>query len=98
MIGATFTDGFALYGAYGPKSHYFYGSLKTSSQNPIENGMRVVLYAISGVAHRIGYEIEPILSFQSDFYIRVYFFVRKSPKSLAHHVKHVSYVRSQDLV
>lgn len=78
MICATCTDLRVLCGPDYNKCFYLYGSSKVRVPAFQENAIRIVLYSICSIANKYGRMIEPILSYQSEFYLRLFFKVKLS--------------------
>jgi len=78
LIGASFTDLTSLSSSGNAKCFYMYNSLRDKMPYYQEHAIRIVLYTINTIANRYGRFIKPVISFNSDFYQRVFFTVHSS--------------------
>ena len=72
LLCITCTDTRVLCGSDRHKCYYLYGSVRTGNNTIEETALRIMLYTISRTAAQLGRIIKPLLSFQSEFYIRIF--------------------------
>ncbi|KAL4513061.1 hypothetical protein ABPG72_017746 [Tetrahymena utriculariae] len=86
MISAIFTDMSTLCGPNVLKCFSSYNKFRIRLASLNENAIRIIYSTILDIATQNNYSIEPVVSFQSDFYIKIYFKVHhngvESQKSL----------------
>ncbi len=90
----TFTDMAVLCGAKdGTQTCFYkYASIPVKRKYCHEFALRIVLYKMNQIANQYQKLIEPILSLTADFYIRLFFKVRKSPQGCASSSKKISHI------
>lgn len=72
LLCLTSTDSKVLYGSDKAKCFYNYRSLHNKNPFKQETGLRIALNALSTVANMNGKGIRVLLSYQSDFYVRLF--------------------------
>lgn len=72
------------------KCYYYYGTTRAKVHHfnevkyrNMKNALRIVLNTINSAANRHCKYIEPLVSFQADFYLRVFLIVRRGKKECA---------------
>ncbi|KAL4481910.1 hypothetical protein ABPG74_007999 [Tetrahymena malaccensis] len=73
MISAMFTDMSTLCGPNVIKCYSSYNKFRIRLASLNENAIRIIYSTILDIATQNNYSIEPIVSFQSDFYIKIFF-------------------------
>ena len=80
LMCVTCTDTKVTCGPDISKCYYYYGTTRAKVHHFNENALRIVLNTINSAANRHCKYIEPLVSFQADFYIRVFLIVRRGKK------------------
>jgi tRNA (guanine26-N2/guanine27-N2)-dimethyltransferase len=80
LLCVTFTDMPVLCGNYPETSYYKYGSIPYKTHYCHEMAKRTALYSISSSASKYKKVIKPLLSFNAQFYIRLFLIVKDSPE------------------
>lgn len=79
LLCVTFTDMPVLCGNYPETTFYKYGAIPFKASFCHEVAKRLALFAISTSASKYKKVIKPLLSFNAEFYIRLFFIVKDSP-------------------
>jgi len=79
LLCVTFTDMAVLCGNYGETCLYKYGTIPIKRSYCHEMAKRIALYSISSIAARYKKVIKPLISFNANFYIRLFLIVNDSP-------------------
>ena len=80
LLCVTCTDTKVTCGPDISKCYYYYGTTRAKVHHFNENALRIVLSTINSAANRHCKFIEPIVSFQTDFYLRVFVIVKRGKK------------------
>lgn len=80
LLCVTFTDMPVLCGNYPETTFYKYGSIAYKTSFCHEMAKRIALFAISSAAGKYKKVIKPLLSFNAEFYIRLFLIVKDSPE------------------
>ena len=83
MICCTCTDLRVLCGPDLARCFYLYGVSRAKMDCYEENALRIVLYTINSIANKYSKYITPLVSYQSEFYLRVFFTVHTSKSECA---------------
>ncbi len=79
LLCLTFTDMPVLCGNYPETTLYKYGSIPYKVPFCHEMAKRIALYSISNNASKYKKVIKPLLSYNAEFYIRLFFIIKESP-------------------
>ncbi len=80
LLCVTFTDMPVLCGNYPETTLYKYGSIPYKTSFCHEMAKRIAMYSISTAASKYKKIVKPILSFNAEFYIRLFIIVKDSPE------------------
>ena len=80
LLCLTFTDMPVLCGNYPETTLYKYGSIPYKVPFCHEMAKRIALYSISNNASKYKKVIKPVLSYNAEFYIRLFFIIKESPE------------------
>jgi len=78
MLLVTATDMALLAGNHPESCFAKYGSVSLKSKACHEIALRIVIFTVQTIANRYGRYVEPLLSLKIDFYVRIFFRVKKS--------------------
>ena len=80
LLCITFTDMPVLCGNYPETTLYKYGSIPYKTSFCHEMAKRIALFSISSAASKYKKVIKPLLSYNAEFYIRLFMIVKDSPE------------------
>ncbi len=80
LLCVTFTDMPVLCGNYPETTYYKYGSIPYKTSFCHEMAKRIALYSISSAASKYKKIVKPLISFNAEFYIRLFMIVKDSPE------------------
>jgi tRNA (guanine26-N2/guanine27-N2)-dimethyltransferase len=80
LLCVTFTDMPVLCGNYPETTYYKYNSIPYKTSFCHEMAKRIALYSISSSASKYKKVIKPLISFNAEFYIRLFLIVKDSPE------------------
>ena len=92
LICVTFTDMPVLCGNYPETTFYKYGSIPYKTSFCHEMAKRIALFSISSSASKYKKVIKPLLSFNADFYIRMFLIIKDSPEDCKNNAIKYGYI------
>lgn len=94
LLSVTCTDLRVLSGRESHKTFYSYGTSKAAVKCHAENSLRIVLNSLNSTANKLGKIIKPLISYKSEFYVRVFIQVEKSLQHCAASLEKVGDVKT----